>query len=109
MTAMEYVFFVLAMAIVTFVPRYLPLYFANRLVLPRIVEQALNYVPIAILTIIIVQTVVYQDRALDLSWTNPYIGASLVAFVFALTQKKLFITIGAGLLSYGILKFWLLA
>ena len=107
MSNSQYLFLVLSMAAVTFVPRYIPMFLANRLVLPKFVEQALTYVPIAILTIIVVQTVLYKDQVLLLTWQNPYIGGSIAAFIAAILQKRLFVTIAVGLLTYCILKLWL--
>lgn len=99
---------ILGMAIVTFVPRYLPLLFASRLNLPAPVEKALAYVPIAVLTIIIVQTALVHKGDLNMSFTNPYLGATLVAFLAALLQKRLFVTVAVGLISYIALRLWLL-
>ena len=97
-----------AMAAVTFIPRLLPFALASRLRLPKPMQQALSYVPIAILSVIIVQSIFYRNGALALHITNPFLWASLVAFITALIQKRLFVTILMGLLSYSILKFWLL-
>lgn len=103
---MNYLLLIAAMVAVTFLPRYLPFYLASKLQLPHGVEQALNYVPIAVLTIIVVQTSLFKDGQLALSLDNPYIGASVVAFVVALLQKRLFVTIVAGLICYAILRYW---
>ncbi len=105
---MNYLLLIAAMVAVTFLPRYLPFYLASKLQLPRSVEQALNYVPIAVLTIIVVQTSLFREGQLAMSLDNPYIGASIVAFVVALWQKRLFVTILAGLVSYAVLRYWLL-
>lgn len=106
---MNYLLLITAMVAVTFLPRYLPFYLASKLKLPRSVEQSLNYVPIAVLTIIVVQTSLFKDGQLALSMNNPYIGASVVAFLVALLQRRLFVTILAGLISYVILRYWLLS
>jgi len=103
---MNYLLLIAAMVAVTFLPRYLPFYLASKLQLPRSIEQALNYVPIAVLTIIVVQTSLFKDGQLALGLNNPYIGASVVAFVVALLQKRLFITIVAGMICYAILRYW---
>jgi len=105
---MNYLLLIAAMVAVTFLPRYLPFYLASKLQLPSSVEQALNYVPIAVLTIIVVQTSLFKDGQLALSLDNPYIGASIAAFVIALLQKRLFVTIATGLVSYAVLRYWFL-
>lgn len=105
---MNYLLLIGAMVAVTFLPRYLPFYLASKLQLPHSVEQALNYVPIAVLTIIVVQTSLFKDGQLAMNLDNPYIGASIVAFLVALWQKRLFVTILAGLVSYAVLRYWFL-
>lgn len=106
---MSYAALIAAMALVTFTPRFMPFFMASKLQLPPSIEQALNYVPIAVLTIIIVQTCLFKNGEMMLTIDNPYIGASIVAFFTALTQKRLFVTITAGMLSYTIFRFWLFA
>ncbi|MDH5354696.1 MAG: AzlD domain-containing protein [Gammaproteobacteria bacterium] len=106
---MNYLLLIAAMMAVTFLPRYLPFYLASKLQLPHSIEQALNYVPIAVLTIIVVQTSLFKEGQLALSADNPYIAASAVAFIVALLQKRLFVTISAGLVSYAVLQYWLSA
>lgn len=105
---MNYLLLITAMVAVTFLPRYLPFYLASKLQLPHSVEQALNYVPIAVLTIIVVQTSLFKEGQLAMSLDNPYIGASIVAFWVTLWQKRLFVTILAGLVSYAVLRYWFL-
>lgn len=105
---MNYLLLIAAMMAVTFLPRYLPFYLASKLKLPSSVENALSYVPIAVLTIIVVQTSLFKEGQLAMNLNNPYIGASTVAFVVALCQKRLFVTIVAGLVSYAVLRYWFL-
>ena len=58
------------MALVTYLPRALPLAFAGRVRLPAALERGLEFVPIAVLTAIIAQTALVRDGALDLSLHN---------------------------------------
>ncbi len=104
---MSYALLILAMALVTFTPRFVPFFMASKLQLPNRVEQALGYVPIAVLTIIIFQTALYKEGNMWLSLNNPYIGASVAACLTALLQKRLFVTISVGMVSYVLLKFFL--
>jgi branched-subunit amino acid transport protein len=106
--AMNEVFLIAAMAAVTFIPRLLPFALASRLRLPKSIQQALSYVPIAILSVIIAQSIFYRNGALALHMDNPFLWSGLVAFITVLIQKRLFVTILMGLISYSILKFGLL-
>jgi branched-subunit amino acid transport protein len=105
---MNEVLLITAMALVTYIPRLLPFALASRIRLPKSMQQALSYVPIAILSVIIAQSIFYRNATLALNIDNPFLWSSLVAFITALIQKRLFVTILMGLLSYSSLKFWLL-
>ena len=98
---------ILGMAIVTFIPRYLPMALANRLNLPKTVEQALSYVPIAVLTIIVVQSSLFHEGKLALAIDNGHIWAALVAMVTTFIQPKLIVSIVAGMVTYLVIKFML--
>lgn len=106
---MNEVWLIAAMAAVTYIPRLLPFALASRLRLPKSMQQALSYVPIAILSVIVAQSIFYRNGALALHMDNPFLWSGLVAFITALSQKRLFVTISAGLLSYSLLKFWILS
>ncbi|MDN4501117.1 AzlD domain-containing protein [Alteromonadaceae bacterium BrNp21-10] len=95
------------MVLVTFIPRYLPFALASRIRLPHALEQALNYVPIAVLTVIIVQTSLYADGKLFIAVSNPYIWGATAAFITAVIQPRLFISILMGLLTYAGAKIYL--
>lgn len=101
---MMYVLLIVSMTAVTFLPRYLPFYFATRIKLPLGVKQALTYVPIAVLTIMVVQTSLIRDGELSIRVTNPYLWASLAAAACALVQKRLLLTVAAGLLVYALVR-----
>jgi len=92
------------MALVTYVPRYLPFALAGRIQIPAKLEQALDFVPIAVLTAIIAQASLYRGGVLDMSLGNYHALAALVAFVVALLTRYLFATIAAGLVAFAILK-----
>ena len=105
---MHEILLIATMALVTFIPRLLPFALASRLRLPKSIQQALSYVPIAILSVIIAQSIFYRNGALALHIENPFLWTGLVAFITSLIQKSLFVTILMGLFSYSILRFWLL-
>jgi branched-subunit amino acid transport protein len=105
---MSDVLLIFAMTLVTFIPRALPLALASRMHLPARIQQALNYVPIAVLTVIIVQTGFFTQGQLNISVDNPYLWASTAALITALFQKRLFVTILVGLISYSIALYWAL-
>ncbi|WP_097459044.1 AzlD domain-containing protein [Mangrovitalea sediminis] len=94
------------MALLTFIPRYLPLRFAGRLQIPRELERALNYVPIAVLTAIVVQATLIQHGGIDASLHNHRLIAALCAFATALIWRRLFLTVVVGLATFALVG-WL--
>ncbi len=92
------------MALVTYLPRYLPLALAGRMRLPAALEQALDFVPIAVLTAIIAQAALIRGGEPDLSPGNLHALAALAAFVAALLWRRLFVTIAVGLLCFVVLR-----
>lgn len=104
---MNEILLIAAMAIVTFIPRYLPFALSERLRFPKLIQDALQYVPVAVLTVIIVQSSFFQQRELHISGSNPYLWAILSAFIVARLQKNMLITILSGMAAFGLVKWWL--
>ncbi len=94
------------MAVLTFVPRYIPFGLAGKVTIPPLISQALSYVPIAVLTVIIVQTTLIRDREVVLTVQNHHLIAAIVAFFVSLMTKHQFLAIGLGLVSFLMMK-WL--
>lgn len=95
---------IFAMAAVTYIPRYLPMALAARLNIPPLLERALNYVPIAVLSAIIAQAALIRDGQIALQLSNYHALATLVAFLTALLTQNLSATILIGLISFAAMK-----
>jgi len=91
------------MVAVTFAARYVPLALAGRLRLPRIVEAALRFVPVAVLTAITVPAVLMPQGTLQVQVGNPYLFGSLAAILAAWLTKRLLPTIAGGM---AVFLFW---
>jgi branched-subunit amino acid transport protein len=100
---------ILGMALINLVIRWPVYLFANHFRFPPIIERALAFVPVAVLTAIIVPTVLYpgDGTKLDATWHNPALLASIVAAAVSYFGKNLFATIGAGVVAFLLLR-WLL-
>lgn len=92
------------MALVTFLPRYLPFALAGRVQLSPWLEHALGFVPIAVLTAIVSQAALIRDGNVALAWDNYHALAAAVAFGVSLATRHLFLTIACGLAAFGLLK-----
>jgi branched-subunit amino acid transport protein len=99
---------ILGMALINLAIRWPVYLLANHFRFPPLIERALAFVPVAVLTAIVVPTVLYaKDNRLDLSWHNPALLAGLLAAVVGRVSKNLFATIGIGMAAFLLLR-WLL-
>lgn len=95
---------VLAMGIVTFGIRLVPIVLLGRIEIPLIVQRALRFVPPAVLTAIVVPELLYRNNQVDLSLTNARLLAGLIAIVVAWRTKNALITIGVGMIALWVLS-----
>jgi branched-subunit amino acid transport protein len=99
---------ILGMALINLAIRWPVYLFANRFRFPPLIERALAFVPVAVLTAIVVPTILYpSDDRLDLSWHNPALLAGVLAAAIGRLTNNLFATIGLGMAAYLLLR-WLL-
>lgn len=94
---MNEVILILGMMAVTFGVRYVPLLIVGRIVLPDSVIRALRFVPVAVLTAIIMPAMVMPQGSLDLSLTNAYLVAGIIAILISWRTKNLLLTIVLGI------------
>lgn len=99
---------ILGMALINLAIRW-PIYlFADHVRFPRLVERALSFVPVAVLTAIVVPTALYpHDEHIDLSWRNPYLLALILTVAIAQLTKNLMATIGLGMAAFLALRWYL--
>lgn len=98
---------ILGMLVVTFSIRFVLYARAHRIQLPIWLEEALAYVPVAVLTAIILPMMLMPNKQIDLSWHNPWLLGGLAAFVIGLMFKKPLLTIAVGVLVFFASKFLL--
>src|SRR4051794_34125413 len=100
---------ILGMGLGTFAMRYPVLVFVTRIPLPTPVLNAMRYIPPAVLTPIIVPTILIPDgKTLDLHVQNSYLIAGLMAAFVAWRSKNLLLTIVIGMATLWLWR-WLLA
>ncbi|WJF89516.1 AzlD domain-containing protein [Paraburkholderia bonniea] len=95
---MNYVLLIAGMALITWLIRAAVFVLGERLAFPPLVRTALSFVPVTVLTAIIVPMVVSPHGAgAELNWRNPQlVGALAAMLVSALTRRPL-VTIAVGL------------
>lgn len=103
MTLREFLM-IAGMMAVTFSIRYILLALSGRFTLPEEVEKALNYVPPAVLTAIIVPSVFISNGNWNISPANPYLTAAVAATAagFLFRKHVLAASITSGLVVYGL-------
>jgi len=88
------------MALVTYVPRYLPMAIAGKVSLTPALARALDFVPVAVLTAIIAQTAFVREGEIAVHWENPHAMATLIAFFVGVVWRNLLLTIVCGLVAF---------
>ncbi len=97
---MNELYLVIGMALVTFACRYSMFLVAGRIEFPTRLVSALRYVPPAVLTAIIVPSVLIPTGdGVNFSYTNAYLIGALVAFGVGWFSRNLLLTIVGGMLA----------
>lgn len=89
---------ILGMTLVTFGVRYPVLAVFSRITFPEPVSRALRFVPVAVLTAIVVPALLLTpDNQLNLRVDNAYLVAGMVSIIVAWRTQKLLPTIVIGM------------
>ena len=94
----------IGLGILTFLLRFSFIALLERWQAPLIVQRALRFVPIAVLTAIIIPGLVLHNDILNLRPDNPRLLAGLVAILVAWKTKNVLITIVAGMAVFWLLQ-----
>jgi branched-subunit amino acid transport protein len=104
----EKLFFILiGMTAVTYIPRVLPLWLLTKREIPEALRIWLQYIPPAILAALLMPSLMVQNERLNFSWENTALLAAIPTFLIAYRFKNTLITIVAGMIIVGLLR-WLL-
>lgn len=84
------------MAVVTFLTKFLFMALVSRVNLPLQLTRALGYIPVAILTALVVPGVLVHDGKINLSLDNAFIPAALGAALVSRCTGSIVLTMAAG-------------
>jgi len=98
---------ILGMALVTYLPRLLPLLALSGKKLPDVVVAWLGYVPGAVLAAMLFPSLLIVDGNISIAKENLYFWAAIPTFIAAILTKKLFLPVVVGMLTI-ILGRWLM-
>lgn len=95
---------IFGMALVTFIPRVLPIAILSRVDLPDWAMRWLNYVPIAVMAALVGQELLMTDGKLTPLLHNIELVAALPAFIIAILTRSLLGTVIVGIIAMMILR-----
>lgn len=90
---------ILGMGILTFALRFSFIYLVGTIKLPPLVQQALRFVPVAVLPAIVMPAIAYTDTTLDLSLANARLPAALIAALVAWRTRNILLTLFVGMVA----------
>lgn len=96
---------IIGMALVTYLTRFGALALFRFTGVPTWLNRWLKYVPVSILTALIVPSLLLPKGYLDLSLNNHYLIAGLVAAVVAYKSRNIIATLGLGMSVMFLLRF----
>ena len=88
---------ILGMGVVTYLPRLLPVLLLSSKTLPPLVETWLRYVPVAVLSAMLLPSLIVNDDALDFSSSNLFLWAAIPTFLVAWKTRNLFGSVIVGM------------
>jgi branched chain amino acid efflux pump len=93
----NYALMIAGMAVVTVAIRAAIFVLGDRIMFPPLLRQALDFVPVTVLSAIVVPIVVApHGGGLEITWRNPQLVAAIVAVaVCALTRHQMLTIVGA--------------
>ena len=95
----EMLWLILGMAIVTFLPRFLPLAFLTRWVIPERVKMGLDYIPIGILSSIVFP-ILFASGEGKVGIQSQHLFAAIPVFAFAWKVRSLWGSVVLGMAIY---------
>ena len=93
---------IFGMALVTFLPRFLPMAFLTRWVIPERVKMGLGYIPMAILSAIVFPILFFNEGG-KVDIQPHYLLSAISVFIFSWNVKHLWASVILGMLIYWVL------
>ena len=91
---------ILGMMGVTFGIRYFLFGLADRIRMPSVIEDSLQYIPPAVLIAITMPAIFLPKGEWDISFSNAYLAAAIITAAAGVITRNLLATIAIGLISF---------
>lgn len=101
---MNYWLIIIAMGIVTYGIRLLPIALLGRIEIPPLVQRALRFVPPAVLSAIVAPELLMPGGQFDVSPGNARLIAGVIATLVAWRTKNVLLTIAVGMIALWVLN-----
>jgi branched-subunit amino acid transport protein len=102
MVETEYIVLVIGMSLVTYLPRWIPLFVLAQRNLPDWLVEGLDLIPAAILSALLLPLLVTAGEARRIELFRPELLVAVPTFLFAVKTKSL-----SGTVILGMFLFWL--
>lgn len=89
------------MGLVTYVPRWMPLFFLSQRELPKLFVEWLDLIPAAILSALLLPELITSGTPKSLEFFRPEVLVAFPTFVFAIKTRSL-----GGTVLFGMALFW---
>lgn len=99
-------FVMVGLGVLTFLTRLSFIALHNRWTPPELFRRALHFVPVAVLTAIVVPELIMHNGSLDLTPLNPRLIAGLVAIFVAWRWKNTVLTILSGMVTFWVVAYF---
>ncbi len=100
----EILYIILGMTLVTYFTRFGALALFRYTGVPIWLSKWLRYIPVAVLTTLIVPSLLLPNGHLDISFNNHYLIAGIVAAITAYKSRNIIATLGLGMTVMILLK-----
>ena len=102
MTETEYFLTIFGMGLVTYIPRWIPLYFLSGKKLPRWFIDWLDLIPASIISALLIPALLVESETKRIDISRPELLVAIPTFLFALKTKSL-----GGTAVFGMFLYWL--
>lgn len=104
----EIALLILLMAVVTYLPRVIPVLFLSRRSLPEPIKRWLSYVPVAVLSALLAPALFTAAGEFNLAYSvNPAFWVSIPVFAVAILTRNLFATVLAGMILISLFRLFI--
>lgn len=106
-TTVYMVWLIIGCALVTWLPRVIPFIFVRNVKLPKIVLKWLSFIPVCILSALVIENLLDTDsgKVVTLNW--PVFLTFVPTLIIALLTKSLSITVVAGVIIMAAVRYFM--